>query len=133
MVFVNQDNGLLAEPVHDLIVFQVGDHLLEDKEDVTAADCWRLNLLLSWWWLYSSGPATHTFLNVATWRNKVLKLYEWNNPSTYVLADPAELLSGQVKFESHGEALDTPAAVVDVVEASFCGGEYKQWVHHPAG
>ena len=38
MVFVNQDNGLLVEPVHDLLVFQVGDHLLEDKEDVTAAE-----------------------------------------------------------------------------------------------
>ena len=51
----------------------------------------------------------------------------------YVLEAPVELLSGQVKFESHGEALDTPAAVVDVVEASFCGGEYKQGVNHPAG
>ena len=57
---------------------------------------------------------------------------EWNNSSTYVLAAPVELLSGQVKFESNGEALDTPATVVDVVEASFYGGEYKQGVHHPA-
>ena len=38
------------------------------------------------------------------------------------------LVSGQVKLESHGEAFDTPAAVVDVVEDSFCGGVYKQGI-----